>query len=368
MSVRKHNLPCPHVLALFQKRMEGDDALLDLASYRFNQAGLGMEFYAETPGELKGLLKFKPHPETPAAVHLERGLDLFKGYDTKRVLDLAASAKGQIFGLVLHDQAGAAAKRRDYEKILRKMDSRLEKEDGPMLFIEYAAGLPTGEFVDLFRRIKDLGRISACVDIGHIGIRKIRDSFSRVHPGMDVCGIRAGDPEAEGLLEDIQAAVDQALPETLRVILELGAIEKHLHLHLHDGHPLSSSHPFGVSDHMSFLDMIPLPFEFRGKTSLDLMYGPAGLAAIVKESLALLPPGRLSFSLEIHPSAGRIPLDDALHLFLHWNDRRNAERMNYWLHMLMHNSKLVRDACRQAGYIPGARETTPADCQKRRRP
>ena len=47
----------PPVLGLFQKRFEGDDALLELARRRFEQAGLGAEMYAGTPEELEWMLR-----------------------------------------------------------------------------------------------------------------------------------------------------------------------------------------------------------------------------------------------------------------------------------------------------------------------
>jgi hypothetical protein len=42
------SVPYPPLLALFQKRIDGDDALLHLAGVRFKEAGLGTEFYADT--------------------------------------------------------------------------------------------------------------------------------------------------------------------------------------------------------------------------------------------------------------------------------------------------------------------------------
>lgn len=61
------------VHALFQRRVEGDDALLELAGLRFAQAGLAAEVYAGTPGELEHVLRFlPPHPYLPV-VHLNRG-------------------------------------------------------------------------------------------------------------------------------------------------------------------------------------------------------------------------------------------------------------------------------------------------------
>jgi hypothetical protein len=101
----------------------------------------------------------------------------------------------------------------------------------------------------------------------------------------------------------------------------------------------------GISDHLSFLDKIPIPFEYKGRKSLDPMFGPSGLMRIVTESLQLLGTDRASFSLEIHPTEGRLPLGDASYLFSHWKDKGNAERMNYWLSVLLRNHQLVSEVC-----------------------
>jgi hypothetical protein len=37
------------VYGLFQRRVAGDDALLELAGFRFTQTGLAAEVYADTP-------------------------------------------------------------------------------------------------------------------------------------------------------------------------------------------------------------------------------------------------------------------------------------------------------------------------------
>ena len=41
-------------------------------------------------------------------------------------------------------------------------------------------------------------------------------------------------------------------------ITPIGALGKPVHLHLHDGHPLWTHSPFGISDHLSFLDELPI--------------------------------------------------------------------------------------------------------------
>lgn len=338
---------CPRVLALFQRRVDGDDSLLHLAKLRFLQAGLGTEFYAGTSAELEYLLQFKPHPETPAVVHLPRGIDLLDEKVRAAITDFVVKAKGCLFGLVVHDQPEAESRMNDYAEALRELDSMLDGRQGPCLFVEYASGLDTEVFIDLFRRIRGLSHVSACIDTGHIGIWKTRKTFSQLHPEMDVCNLRPGDPGLKELIDDIYYSVESALAETIRVIRELGALGKALHFHLHDGHPLSSPGPYGVSDHRGFLETLPLPFELRGRMSMPLMYGLKGLSSIVSAALETLPPERLSFCLEIHPGGGRLSLDDASHYFDHWEDVTNAERMNFWLSELSNNKKLVDEACRE---------------------
>ncbi len=351
MSVQKNNNSVwrPRLMALFQKRIDGDDALLHLASLRFKERGLGTEFYAETPVELEWLLRFRPTPETPAAVHLSRDINLFEEGSRKLIIDFARSFKDQVFGLVIHDQVEITTRFDDYLAALRKMELRLKEiQGGPYLFIEYAVGLEPERFIELFKAIPDLGRVSACIDIGHIGLWQTRAAYSRNHPGKDVCAMTPHDPKLPEMIEDVQDAVRSALDAVLGVIRALGRLGKPLHFHLHDAHPLSTFSLFGISDHFSFLDEIPIPFEYKGKRSLHSMFGPSGLLRIITESLQLLGPDRVSFSLEIHPAEGRLPLGDASYLFNHWKNKGNAERMNYWLSVLLENHQLVLEACEKS--------------------
>jgi hypothetical protein len=340
------SVPYPPLLALFQKRIDGDDALLHLAGLRFKEAGLGAEFYADTPEELERQLRFKSAPETPMVVHLSRDINLFEEESLKLIIDFAGSFKDLAFGFVIHDQVEIATSFDNYLAALRRMESRLKEIEGsPYLFIEYAVGLEPEIFIGLFKSIRDLERVSACIDIGHIGLRHARIAYSRNHPGKDVCAITPHDPELPEVIEDVQGAVRSALDAVIDVIRALGYLGKPLHFHLHDAHPLSTLSLIGISDHLSFLDDIPIPFEHKCRKSLDPMFGPPGLNRIVTESLRLLGPDRVSFSLEIHPKEGRLPLDDASYLFKHWEDKGNAERMNYWLSVLLRNHELVSEAC-----------------------
>jgi len=348
LTQKNNSVPCPRLMALFQKRIEGDDTLLHLANLRFKEAALGTEFYADTPVELDWLLRFRPTPETAAAVHLSRGINLFEEESVKLIMDFARSFKDQVFGIVIHDQIEIATRFDDYLAALRKIESRLKEVEGrPYLFIEYAVGLEPELFIELFKAILDLKRVSACVDIGHIGLWQARSVYSRKH-AKDVCAMTPHDAKLPEVIEDVQGAVRSALDAVLDVIQVLGHLGKPLHFHLHDAHPLSTFSLFGISDHLSFLDEIPIPFEYKGKKSLHPMFGPLGLLRVITESLQVLGPDRVSFSLEIHPTEGRLSLGNASYLFNHWKDKGNAERMNCWLSVLLRNHQLVLEACKKS--------------------
>jgi hypothetical protein len=73
------------------------------------------------------------------------------------------------------------------------------------------------------------------------------------------------------------------------------------------------------------------------------MFGPAGLGRLVAKAIAAI--GDVSFTLEIHPTADRLPLgDDVVPLFGHWRDKTNAEQMNHWLSVLSLNHALMLEA------------------------
>ena len=92
-------------LGLFEKRIEGDDCLMELAGRRFLQAGMGAEMHAGTPEQLFGLMKFRPSEETPVVVHLPRDFHLADGRSQGRIVAFAWRFAGRVHGLVLHDHA-----------------------------------------------------------------------------------------------------------------------------------------------------------------------------------------------------------------------------------------------------------------------
>jgi hypothetical protein len=326
------------VHALFQRRVAGDDALLRLAGLRFAQTGLAAEVYADTPGELDHVLKFvPPHPRLPM-VHLNRNTNLLHERSRALVADFAGRFAGRVAGLVVHDKREMGAQTDRLLTVTRELNARLcERPGGPVVYLEYAAGLEPGWFVEVAERLQEAERVSCCIDIGHIGIRQAAARFAQRHPGLSLRDLSPGDGRLPDLIADVQAAVADAAADLLDVIRSIGRLGKHVHFHLHDGHPLIP----GLADHFSFLARLPIPFSYQGRESLTMMYGPGGLASIASAAIGACPPQAVSFTLEIHQVEGRLPLADAASLFPHWTDTTNAERMNYWLSVLSDNGMLV---------------------------
>ncbi len=343
-------------LGLFDKRIEGDDCLMELARQWFLETGMGMEVHAGTPRQLELLLNLRPSPDTPVVLHLPRELHLADEQSRSRILDFATRFAGRVYGIVVHDHGALAMRTQECIAAAWKADDQLEKiPNCPLVFVEYAVGLEPAAFLNFFTAIPDLERISACLDIGHVAIRAARAAYARGHAGQDVCDLKSQPPRLAQLMPDVEAAAQAGSAATLDLLEKLAGLKKPLHFHLHDGHPLSTFSPFGVSDHLSFLAEIPLAFEFRGRRALEPIFGPAGLLRIVARALSLAGPRRTSFTLEIHPTGERLPLGDAARYFTHWTDKTNAEKMNHWLSVLGRNHWLLQQAIRAAAPLDTGR-------------
>ena len=326
------------VHALFQQRLDGDDALLKLAGLRFAQMGTAAEVHADSPDQLESVLQFvPPHARLPI-VHLSRGINVLHRRDRAVVGAFADRFAGRVAGLVVHDKREMATQTDRLLAALRELNAHLcERPDGPLVFLEYAAGLDRGWFVEVADRLQAAERVSCCIDVGHIGLRQATARFKDSHPGLNLKKLSPVDDRLPDLVADVQDAVASALPHVLEVTRSLARLGKHLHFHLHDGHPLIP----GLRDHFSFLKRLPISFSYQARRSLDMMYGPGGLASIVSAAIQACPPQGTSFTLEIHQVEGRLPLTDAAWLFPHWRDTTNAERMNYWLSVLAENAMLI---------------------------
>ncbi len=330
---------------LFEKRIEGDDCLLELARRRFLDAGMGAEMHAGTPEHFEWLMGYRPLKDEPVMVHLPRDFNLVDEAARRQILAFAKRFAGQLRGLVLHDHPTMVSRRDDFIAAAWQLDDELEKiERCPVVFVEYAAGLDPADYTRFFAGIPDLDRISACFDTGHVGIRAARAAYARDHSGDDVCALKSQAARLPQLMADVEAAVAAGYAAVFDLVEALSALKKPVHFHLHDGHPLSTISPYGVSDHVSFLAEIPLQFEHRGRRAVEPMFGPRGLAKLVRHAIQRMHPRRVSFTLEIHPDNGRSPLNEAAPLFAHWTDLSNAERMNHWLETLSQNHELLRRA------------------------
>lgn len=333
-------------LGLFQKMIDGDDALLELARLRFRETGMGAEMHAATPDELEQILAFRPSSDAPVTLHLPRNLDLLNESNRQRIVDFASRFAGRIYGMVSHDRRQMAERPAAFVAAAAEMETRLRQiERSPYLFVEYAAGLEPEAFAALCAQIRALERVSVCLDTGHIGIRQAQHAFSLIHPSVDVCSIKANHPQLPALIGDVEAAVRTALSTVLTLTEAVAPHGKPVHFHLHDGHPLSTLSPFGVSDHLSFLGEIPIAFEYRGQHAVPLMFGPAGLSQIIATAVQTVGVERASFTLEIHPTHEQLPLDVASSaLFGHWRDKTNAEKMHHWLSVLTRNYRLLQES------------------------
>ncbi|MBJ7598145.1 hypothetical protein [Candidatus Nephthysia bennettiae] len=334
----------PSVHGLFQRRIEGDDALLRLARLRFAEAGLAAEVYADTPSQLEAVLRFVPAESRRPMVHLNRAVSLLRERDRESIEELAGLFGGRVSGFVVHDQREMSTNLEDVVSGMRELGSRLaSRPDSPYVFLEYAAGLDPATFVEIAERLRDADHVGVCIDIGHVGIVEARRNFAARHPGLELSRLTPQDARLPELAADVQAAVGQALPAVLEMTRAVGGIGKPVHFHLHDGHPIIP----GLSDHFGFLTRVAIPFDYEGRRSLDQMYGPAGLDRIVSAVLQHCGAGQGSLTLEIHQAEGRLPLDGAVRLFSHWHDLTNAERMNYWLSVLAENNVLLSSALHQ---------------------
>jgi hypothetical protein len=266
------------------------------------------------------------------------------------ILKYARHFKERLEGMVLHDHPALVSQRTEYLDAAVRLNEELSQIQGsPVLFIEYAVGLRPEDFVQFFKTAAGLQRIGTCIDIGHVGIRAAQTAYAASHPG-DICALKTQPADLARLMPEVDAAVDFAVSEVLALIRNVAALNKPLHFHLHDGHPLSTFSPFGVSDHLSFFREIPLGFEYRGRRAVPTMFGPSGLGKVVQAALASTDQARLSFTIEIHPEGERLPLGEAAPLFSHWTDKTNAEQMNHWLTVLSGNHALLLEILR-AGFM-----------------
>lgn len=335
------------VRALFQQRIPGDDALLRLAALRFAEAGMPAEIYADHPDDVERLLRYVPEHEILPVVHLNRRVNLIEPDGLATIDAFASRFAGRVAGLVVHDRPPMRDRVSDVVDALREVGSPRPDQPGrPMVFLEYAVGFEPAWYADLAGRVADVELASVCIDIGHVGIAVARRALATALPDLNLGTLTPRSDRLPEVVSDVRKAARAALPAVVDLIRAVAPPGKTVHMHLHDGHPLIS----GLADHFSFFTRVPVPFAVDGRRSLDPLYGPVGLATILRTATEAFPPGRTSFTLEIHQAEGRLPIGDT-ELFHHWRDLTNAERMNYWLAVLADNYLLAHTVFVTAGTV-----------------
>ncbi|MDM8529080.1 hypothetical protein QUF58_12850 [Anaerolineales bacterium HSG24] len=341
----------PLLLGMFHRQIKGDHHLLELAQRRFTKMGLGAEIYPTSLSDLQTSLEFRPLAQPRYTMHLSRTLNLLRDADCKTILSFAKRSRTDAYGMIIHDQAEMETNPPAYIKAIRAINAGLlDIKPSPYLFIEYVSGLELDAFASIFEAVADCERVSACIDIGHIGIRQAQRAYAEQYPGEDICLLSLGHPALLVRMADVVRATATGLPAVLTLTKRLAKLDKPLHLHLHDGHPISTFSPYGVHDHLSFSRKIMLPFTYKGKDNIaPLLFGPAGLKKIVNTTLRSLPLEKISFMLEIHPQYDskyeQLALGEYQHLFQTWTELRNAEQMNAWLEEISKNAQLLQKLC-----------------------
>src|ERR1051326_5163972 len=114
-------------LGLLEKRIEGDDALMQLARLRFQQAKMGAEMHAATPEQLEWVMRFRPSgdgsavegaptAELPVVVHLPRQFNLLSDENRRQIAEMASRFAGRIYAMVIHDHPDLVSRSPEFGK------------------------------------------------------------------------------------------------------------------------------------------------------------------------------------------------------------------------------------------------------------
>ena len=333
----------PDVNGLLNYHIKGDEALLHLGHDRYEIAGIGAELHPASPEHLSQILKFAPAGRT-STVHLPYSVVLDHD-DTDTICDFVFAGGSKISGFVLHDSMSYRDDISSGIEYIKRLSSKLEGKTDAFVCVEFAVGLPFEVYFDLIMQIKDLPNIGACIDIGHIGINATVADFYRTHPSIYVRDLKP-DPgmslETFYKIEQSTLAGRNCAFKYIEQICKSGA---YVHFHLHDGHPMSTFSPYGVCDHLPFFMEIPTLLPEIG--AIGGMYGVSGLRHILELAITNIPQQRRTFTLEVHPQPGaKKVLREHMKYFANWSDMTNAYAMNYWMELVIQNSIIFKDLCR----------------------
>jgi hypothetical protein len=323
----------PAIFGIFQRALGGDDALLRLAQLVFERAGLGAEVYPATVEEALRDWIYVPKSRPEHMVHLPRHWDLLLPTDRDLVVTFARALSGRARGLVLHDHAHWVADRIGLSRALAELDRSLRASAaGPMVFIEYASGLDPDLFGEITEEVTGHERLSACIDTGHVAIFSARRCFEQRHPGMNAFDLVPSSTELGRFSADLEQAKEAARTAVTRLVERVARRGRPLHLHLHDAHLLAAQSLYGLRDHLSFREPIPVSKSLSVEGEQPTMLAVEGLTRLLGAALRHLSPPELSLTLEIHLRRAKVrkPLGPYGALFVGWTDLTDAEVMYEW--------------------------------------
>ena len=84
--------------------------------------------YADTPGQLEGVLRFAPAQPRLPVVHLNRGVSLLEEHGRAVVRNFAGHFAGRITGLVVHDRRAMGELAGEWLAAMRELDAFLGQE------------------------------------------------------------------------------------------------------------------------------------------------------------------------------------------------------------------------------------------------
>jgi hypothetical protein len=335
----------PLLYGLFHRNIEGDEALLRLAQRRYERAGIGAEFYPGTPEEADWEWQFAPRNVAHHMVHLPRYLDVLDPSHRSQILQFAEKLAGRARGLVVHDSVSWIQARTDLHRAVQELNARLRQvQNSPTLHLEYAAGIPLESFAEMAQMLGDLPFVSVCLDTGHVATFATKARFCARQPEPDFWALVEDPLRARSSLPLLRDAMSLAVEDLVGFVAQVAAVDGPLHFHLHDSHPLSRLSHYGVKDHLSFSEEIPVPSDVDPSGRQLPTIGRQGLERVLAAVAPLKSATDISFTLEIHHTRRgiRTPLGEDMDLFRNWQDLSNAELTLAWLNQIAQNAELVR--------------------------
>ena len=160
------------------------------------------EVYAENPDQLEYLLGYVPEHDTLPVVHLNRSADLLRQSGRDLIESFATRFAGRVAGLVVHNKQLIAQRLADVADTMRALGTPQTANSGrPIVYLEYATGLPVDRFAALSEQLAGVELASLCIDIGHVAIQHARSVSLTSHSGATWSNLSLTDPRLPEVAE-----------------------------------------------------------------------------------------------------------------------------------------------------------------------